>query len=223
MSHQPADWYPSPHSNDLVQYWDGEMWTDRIRPATAAAAVSPPPRQLGNFDRRLSLSKHVKNALSPDEQIVAGFMGTTGIRRNMFVATDTRILVIQRRRARRSYSVTEIEFDQIAGVRSQNRSGATEVVLTVDDNDYRTYGYELDHVLDFVEFVKLRADGEEATPAKSASAAMPSTSGSPEPEESPNAADSGALVAQLERLAALHHTGALTDQEFAEAKSQLLG
>ncbi|HKF91656.1 MAG TPA: SHOCT domain-containing protein [Acidimicrobiia bacterium] len=43
------------------------------------------------------------------------------------------------------------------------------------------------------------------------------------PQAAPAPAASGDSTAELERLAKLHESGALTDEEFAAAKSKLLG
>jgi uncharacterized membrane protein YebE (DUF533 family) len=45
----------------------------------------------------------------------------------------------------------------------------------------------------------------------------------PAPAPAPAAAPAGDTTAELERLAQLHQSGALTDDEFAAAKSKLLG
>jgi hypothetical protein len=45
----------------------------------------------------------------------------------------------------------------------------------------------------------------------------------PAPAPAPAAAPAGDATAELERLAQLHQSGALTDDEFAAAKSNVLG
>jgi hypothetical protein len=45
----------------------------------------------------------------------------------------------------------------------------------------------------------------------------------PSPSPSPAAAPAPDTIAELERLARLHESGALTDQEFAAAKARALG
>lgn len=57
-----------------------------------------------------------------------------------------------------------------------------------------------------------------------ASAAYQATQATPAPAPAPAAAPAPAdSTAELERLAKLHESGALTDTEFAAAKSRLLG
>lgn len=34
----PQGWYPSPENSLLVRFWDGEIWTDRTRPAPSASS-----------------------------------------------------------------------------------------------------------------------------------------------------------------------------------------
>lgn len=58
-----------------------------------------------------------------------------------------------------------------------------------------------------------------SAPPPGASVAAPS----PSPAPSPRSAPSGETVSRLERLAALHARGALTDEEFAQQKARILG
>ena len=61
---------------------------------------------------------------------------------------------------------------------------------------------------------------DQAQPAYTQTQAAPSQAAPPPAAAAPAATDS---TAELERLAKLHESGALTDEEFAAAKSKLLG
>jgi uncharacterized membrane protein YebE (DUF533 family) len=63
---------------------------------------------------------------------------------------------------------------------------------------------------------------EQAQAAYAATQAPPQQVAAPAPAPAPAAA-AGDTTAELERLAQLHQSGALTDDEFAAAKSKLLG
>lgn len=41
----PAGWHPDPAnpSSGALRYWDGNKWTDQVRPGTAEAPPFPPP------------------------------------------------------------------------------------------------------------------------------------------------------------------------------------
>jgi Short C-terminal domain len=56
-----------------------------------------------------------------------------------------------------------------------------------------------------------------------AAAAYGATQAPPPPPPAPAAAPAPDTIAELERLARLHESGALTDQEFAAAKARALG
>lgn len=48
---QPANWYPDPSSPGMERWWDGEQWSDRVRPAANPGAAwgssdLPPPNHL---------------------------------------------------------------------------------------------------------------------------------------------------------------------------------
>ncbi len=43
--HPPAGWYPDPHDDRAHRYWDGERWTEAVRPAGPPAP--PPPTGAG--------------------------------------------------------------------------------------------------------------------------------------------------------------------------------
>ncbi len=67
-----------------------------------------------------------------------------------------------------------------------------------------------------------QAQGQGATPA--AAPAAPAPAAAPPAAPAPPAAAGGNdPVAQLQQLAQLHQSGALSDEEFAQAKSRILG
>jgi Short C-terminal domain len=71
------------------------------------------------------------------------------------------------------------------------------------------------------------AQGQAGTPAQPAPAAAATTAPAPAPApvSAPPAPAAGANdpVAQLQQLAQLHQSGALSDDEFAQAKARILG
>jgi len=64
---------------------------------------------------------------------------------------------------------------------------------------------------------------EQAEVNDQAQAAYAATEAPPAPAPAAPAAPAGDTTAELERLAQLHQSGALTDEEFAAAKAKLLG
>jgi hypothetical protein len=64
---------------------------------------------------------------------------------------------------------------------------------------------------------------EQAAYNEQAAAAYEATQAAPPPPPAPAAAAAPDTIAELERLARLHESGALTDQEFAAAKARALG
>ena len=64
---------------------------------------------------------------------------------------------------------------------------------------------------------------DQAQAAYAATQAPPQQAPAPAPAPAAAAAPADDTTAELERLAQLHQSGALTDEEFAAAKSKLLG
>jgi membrane protease subunit (stomatin/prohibitin family) len=60
----------------------------------------------------------------------------------------------------------------------------------------------------------MQAQGAQQAPAESASAPAPAPAAAPAGDDT---------IARLTQLASLHSSGALTDEEFAAAKAQVLG
>jgi putative oligomerization/nucleic acid binding protein len=73
------------------------------------------------------------------------------------------------------------------------------------------------------------AQGQAGTPAQPAPSAAPTAAPPPAPAPAPAsatpapAAGANDPVAQLQQLAQLHQSGALSDDEFAQAKARILG
>lgn len=45
MTNPPAGWYPNPYDRSTERYWDGQNWTDHLRPV----APPPPPPTWGAY------------------------------------------------------------------------------------------------------------------------------------------------------------------------------
>jgi hypothetical protein len=68
-----------------------------------------------------------------------------------------------------------------------------------------------------------RAMQQQEAAAAPAPSAPPPPAPAPPPDPTAQAAGATDRIAQLQQLASLHESGALTDEEFAAAKAQVLG
>jgi hypothetical protein len=68
-----------------------------------------------------------------------------------------------------------------------------------------------------------QAQQAQAQPAQGATAAPAAPAAAPPPAPAPAAAGGDDTTAQLQQLAQLHQSGALNDEEFAQAKARILG
>lgn len=217
VEHVKAGWYPAPNNPGLVRYWDGELWTDRMRPAAASRDTSLAPR--ASIEPRVLNDVEINEVLEIDEWVVAGFVGQNGLRTAVFVATDQRVIVAQRgfRRKLTIIAFADITHARVGRVKSTVHE--TGVLLTADRRDHHCFGADLRAMVDFVDYVRLRMTSGTASPQTPLQPPTSPPAGEPHLlVETPQAA----FVAELERLHLLHRQGGLTDTEFTAAKAKLL-
>lgn len=233
----PPGWYTAPDNPVMVRFWDGEIWTDSIRPA---------PNSSVGAGGALLRDHHVQNApaidalLEDGETIEAGYRGGTGSGRKVFaVATDRRLIVaymsmIRTSRVKRFVALSYDEIDTI-GVNHTELIG-TEVIVTSGEHKLRV-GHSHNHPA-FIAHVQSRMDDDDteidlsALPAPGSVGAAPMASngavsssapatGSTGP--SPKSAPSPIGVAdEIRKLADLKAEGLLTAAEFEAQKQRLL-
>lgn len=216
MSHTPAGWYPAPNNPGLLQYWDGELWTDRMRPAADSRDSSVLPR--ASIEPRVLNDATINETLDIDEWVVAGFVGQDGLRTSTFVATDRRVIVMRSglRTKLSVFAFTDITHAEAGRVKATVHQ--TGVRLTAGSRDHYNFDGNLSAMVDFVDYVRLRMQGGTA-PSQTPLPPRPTgRDHSTEVAEAPRAG----FITELERLHALHRDGGLTDTEFAAAKAKLL-
>jgi Protein of unknown function (DUF2510) len=55
QSTPPAGWYPDPGGSESWRWWDGDTWTESLRPYQPPAPVAPAPDEVGAARRLLKL------------------------------------------------------------------------------------------------------------------------------------------------------------------------
>jgi len=218
MSETPAGWYPAPDAADLLRFWDGEMWTDKARPAPSGQA-GPSAGATGTPTLDVQESKDVQAALRDGERVEAGFSAGV-IRKKYFVATGSRVLVLQREKYRdKTIHEYAYSYDQVETI-GISKWGVFTITL-----DGRKFEASTQQSADFTEFVRHRMP--RPGPADLSTLPTPSVKGTAAAASNPASsladADEDSLAEQLGQLAQLHADGMLSDAEFSLAKAQTLG
>lgn len=202
-------WYPAPDASDLLRWWDGEMWTDRARPAPDGQR-GPSAGVTGHPSLSVQHSPAVAAQLEPGERIEAGF-STMSLRPRFFVATGHRVLILKPQGFRgRTHEVISFGFDEIDTL---GFSSLTGVNMTVGDAEYK--GSSVSDVTDFISYVRHRMPRE--GPVDLASLPAPQAADAPAADD-----DEDSLADDLVKLAKLHTDGLLSDREFTDAKAKLI-
>lgn len=150
-----------------------------------------------------SLRKAVEEQIAPDEQVLFCLKAN-----QVIVVLSNRLLVVS---AGPFHAVTEAmssDFRDITGI--QVEKGLFEAQIVIIASNYRC------------SIVVTRGELKEFEPylARLRVLIHKAKAGVGAPS---NSTDADEAISKLERLAALHQTGALTDEEFKVAKAKLLG
>jgi hypothetical protein len=151
-----------------------------------------------------SLRKAVEEQIAPNEQVLFCLKS----KRKVMVVLSNRLLVVS---AGPFHAVTEAissDFRDITGI--QVEKGLFEAQIVIIASNYRR------------SIVVTRGELKEFEPylARLRVLIHKSKAGVGAPS---NSTDADEVISKLERLATLHQTGALTDEEFKVAKAKLLG
>lgn len=224
----PAGWYLSPEDPALVRFWDGELWTERVR-----TGPSHPKIPLTSPDGHIGSSEIVLAELEENEEIKAGFRGR-GIgrpRRRWVAATNERLIVI-RRKGLRGWENKVINYDDVKAVGLidaccgyvQTEDGKTSFTVQRSSTN--------EALADVLAYVRFRRDFDDFEEVDLLSLPKPGhglhgsllgarRTGLPAPTQT-QAIDVDSLVEQIRKLDALRTDGLLTDDEFNTQKRKLL-
>lgn len=152
-------WYTAPDNPVMVRFWDGEMWTESLRPA--------PNSGVGTGNRVIKdhyvQTSAVVQAKLEGESIQAGFRGVVPSGRKTFaVATETRILFLFMRfiRSSKLKRVESIRYDDITAIGMTNsHTYGVGVAISSADQSFELFGSPA--LEGFVSYVETRLLGED--------------------------------------------------------------
>jgi hypothetical protein len=209
----PAGWYPAPDSPKLRRYWDGELWTDR---AVSATTRPKPTEQVENAE--------IVNAQLVEGEVIESGFSTRVARATYYVATCRRAIIIKpsglRKHVVHSFAYPEIE--KIKGKDGKLKLRANGQSF----DDLSVYEAPVDQFIDYVRS-RINADSSslgrlQHLPPNTAPAPAPAPVRAPESFGSGLDDGDDSLADELVKLADLHRSGLLTDEEFTAAKAKLL-
>lgn len=232
----PPGWYAAPDNPVMVRFWDGEVWTESIRPSPhGAIGAGQPPAP----DYHVQTSELVAAQLAPGEVIDAGVRSynSNTMRRVYAVATDQRLLIVfcKAFRSKRAKRVVSIGYDDIAalGLRTSPLSEGRTAVVAAGGETYEippVHGIEA-----FVAYVRTRMNDDTAPDIDLRTLPKPRSTDSAigfadhhapiaTVASAPPAAGPGLLgvADEIRKLGELRDEGALTDAEFDAQKRRLL-
>lgn len=220
----PPGWYRSPEDPALLRFWDGELWTDRIRTAPSAPQVP-----ITEPDGYVGSAEIVASQLIDDETIEAGFRGrsTWGVGRRWVAATNERLIIVKRK-GFRGWETQTYDYGDIRSVGVID--GCCGFVETADGKTkFTVQGTSSNESLaDLLEYVRYRRKVDDVETIDVRSLPRPQhhlhsskRSTFPAPSQTP-AIDVDSLVERIRKLDSLRSDGLLTDTEFEEQKRKLL-
>lgn len=231
----PQGWYPAPDNPMMVRFWDGEVWTDRTRPAPESATGTG--NNLAGPDHFVQHSALVESELGPGETIKLGYQSTNGNtgRKSFVVATEHRLFVLECKYFRRSQtkSVESVDYDKIDTVGEVKHLGGPGGIVTSGERmislPYHGGGApamvawirtQINTDDDVVDIRSLPNPRGRAIPAEVAE-----SSDSDAPHNTRLGSGGGAplgVADEIRKLDALRDEGLLTDAEFDAQKRRLL-
>lgn len=226
----PPGWYTAPDNPVMVRYWDGEIWTESIRPAPNSAVGA---NGVLLKDHHVQTADAIDALLDPGETIEAGFRGKFASGRQVYaVATERRILFVWMRMVRNSRikKVEEMSYDEIDTVGLDKNDLVGSLVVLTADKRTMSVGHS-PNVESFAAYVQSRLHGH-GTDIDLSSLPSPAAEGQAEapvplastPAPTPTAAPARIGVAdEIRKLAELQAEGLLTQAEFEGQKRRLLG
>jgi len=219
----PQGWYPAPDNPTMVRFWDGEVWTDRSRPAPASAVGTG---AMGGPDHFVQHSPLVKAELRTNEELKRGYrsLNMNTLRTSYVVATDQRVFVVKCKWARRSMkSVDSLEYSEIETVGMAAGTG----VVTGAGGQTLSLPVHGGGATDMVTWIRTQIDADDgdvdlgALPKPRTRTGGESTDAAVQSSSSPSGPRLG-VADEIRKLDALRDEGLLTDAEFDEQKRRLL-
>lgn len=221
----PAGWYPSPEDEAIFRFWDGELWTERVRvkPSQASAPITAPDSHVGSAELVLA-------ELDEGERIKAGFRGRGRgfYRRRWVAATDERLIIIKRK-GLRGWETEVIDYADVTAV------GVIDACcgyVTTDEGrtTFTVQGTSSNESLaDLLAYVRFRREFDDFETIDVRSLPKPGhglhgarRNSFPAPAHV-EPLDVDRLVEQIRKLDELRVDGLLTDDEFTAQKRKLLG
>jgi hypothetical protein len=148
--------------------------------------------------------RHLRHLLQADERVQVLGQGVYGSRQGLIVLTDRRLFFFEKSLG--SETVEEFSLKSITSLEASKRLGGEKLVIHASGNTSeikQLFHGQADEITR--RFRQLLRDREETQPVAHAALPLP---------EDP--------VARLERLAALHERGVLSDDEFSQLKRDIL-
>jgi hypothetical protein len=231
----PAGFYPD--AQGTSRWWDGQQWTDQTQPAAPSVAT----RGAAFADRLTSAGKNIISKSDPtaDPDAIWAAVGKpiTGIGGGRYKLTAEYLLFESGTLRTRAEQIRVHEIHDVDAKQSmaQKARGVGTITLWADRPSGREQ-VQLEDIPNFREGVA--AINDAAFAAREGLRVRENTQhvnyqGSPIPQVAVAAqptppapavtSPAGDLNAELERLAGLHQSGVLTDDEFSAAKRKMLG
>jgi len=220
-----AGWYPSPEDPALLRFWDGELWTERVRVGSTRPQVP-----LTAPDEHIGGAEIITTQLGEGEEIKAGFRGRSrmGVGRRWVAATNERLIIVKRK-GLRGWQTETFDYGDVESVGiidaccAYIKTGGDKIGFTVQGTSSNE---SLADVVSYVRFRRKFDDFETIDvrslprPGHGVHGARHSTFPAPT-QVAPLDVDS--LIEQIRKLDALRNDGLLTDAEFEAQKRKLLG
>ena len=141
----PPNWYPDPHNDAVVRWWDGQRWTEHVQPA-AAPAAPPTPAQ---SQAQAGVPVPVEGAQADVTRRKVGRFGARAAARDLAEENDQLRASLERSGA---LGLAEVELRttdahrELAGLQSQVLAASREL------ESLRAQMLDVRHAIDVSEF-----------------------------------------------------------------------